>query len=213
MGREGSAEASTGLGGQVHALLQYGYPLVFLFLLIESLGVPSPSEASLITYGVLAGEGKISLLLVVLSGALGSIVGANISYLIALRGGRALILRYGIRVGLTSQRLDQAEAFFQRRGAWAVVIGRIISGVRAYISYVAGLFEMPYPRFLVATTVGALIWPLLAAGAGYLVGPHIKMWLSRFWIALAVVLVGAAAFYLYRRARIRRLQQSEETPD
>lgn len=200
----------------MHALLTYGYPLLFLFLLIESLGIPSPSEFSLIGAGVLAGEGHMSLPLVVLSGALGSIVGANISYLIAIRGGRTLILRYGARVGLTSERLDQAEAYFQRRGDWAVLIGRIISGVRAYISYVAGLLEMPYPRFIIVTTIGALLWPILAAGAGYLVGPHwqaLLFWLSRVWIAVVVALAAVVGFFLYRRAKQRRLEQEPKAPE
>jgi membrane protein DedA with SNARE-associated domain len=171
-------------------------------MLVESVGIPSPSELSLVTLGVLAGEGKLSLPFVIIVGALGSIAGAHISYWIALRGGRLLILRYGARVGLTAARLDQAEAFFRNRGDVALLVGRLISGVRAIISYPAGLFEMPYPRFLVFTSIGALLWPVLAAGSGYLVGPHwhvLVAWLTRLWIVVIALLVIAATGWIYWR--------------
>ena len=186
-----------------------GYPLLYFFLLIESVGIPSPSEASLIYAGVLAAQGKLSLPLVIVVGAFGSITGANIAYWIARRGGRKLIVRYGMRVGLTEARLEQAEAFFRRRGDVALLIGRLISGVRALISYPAGLFEMPYPRFLAFTAIGALIWPLIAAGAGFLVGPHwhvLLTWLGRLWIGVIVALVVAVVGWVYWRRRGRTPQ-------
>lgn len=178
-------------------------------LLVESLGIPSPSEISLVYAGVLASEGKLSLPLVIIVGALGSISGANIAYWIALKGGRKLIVRYGTRIGLTETRLAQAEAFFRSRGDVALLVGRLISGVRAIISYPAGLFEMPYPRFLAFTALGALLWPMLAAGAGFLVGPKwpvLVTWLSRVWIVLLVALVLAVAVFLFWRRRGRAPQ-------
>ncbi|MDA8346319.1 MAG: DedA family protein [Thermaerobacter sp.] len=182
--------------------------MLFLILLIESVGIPSPSEISLIGAGVLASEGRLSLPLVILAGALGSIAGAHISYLIAKRGGRRLILRYGVRVGLTDERLKQAEKFFHGRGDIAILVGRLISGVRAIISYPAGLFDMPYPRFLVFTSIGAVLWPIIAAGAGYLVGPHYKIlvtWISRFWIAiLGAGALALIAYIIVRRRRRRK---------
>ncbi len=195
-------------GRLIHIFGTAGYPLVFLVLLIESVGIPSPSEISLIAAGVLASEGKVSLWLVIVVGWLGSLAGAHIAYFIAKRGGRALILKYGTKVGLTDERLQVAEKFFHGRGDVAVLVGRLISGVRAIISYPAGLFDMPYPRFLVFTAIGALLWPMLAVGAGYLVGPHYKVlftWLSRFWIAiLAIGAVALSAYIVWRRRQRKK---------
>jgi len=195
----------TGRTGQIiHIYGSLGYPLLYLILLVESVGIPSPSEFSLVYAGVLASEGKLSLPLVLVVGALGSISGANIAYWIARRGGRKLIVRYGARIGLNDDRLAKAEAFFANRGDIALLVGRLISGVRALISYPAGLFEMPYPRFLGYTSLGALLWPLIAAGAGYLVGPHWRVllsWLGRLWIGLAVLAVVALVGYIYWRRR------------
>ncbi len=188
-----------------------GYPLIFFVLLVESIGIPSPSELTLVAVGVLASQGKLSLPLVILVGWLGSLAGAHISYFIARRGGRRLILKYGARVGLTDERLQIAERFFHGRGDLAVLVGRLISGVRAIISYPAGLFDMPYLRFLIFTAIGALLWPIVAAGAGYLVGPHYKVlftWMSRFWIVILAALAVALSVYIYvrHRQRTRRTQ-------
>ncbi len=208
--KEGSRSARSAFRAErpIHIFGTLGYPVLFLVLLIESVGIPSPSEISLIGAGVLASEGRLSLPLVILTGALGSIAGAHISYFIARRGGRHLILKYGARVGLTDERLRQAEKFFHGRGDIAVLIGRLISGVRAIISYPAGLFDMPYPRFLVFTSIGAVLWPVIAAGAGYLVGPRYKVlftWISRFWIAiLAVAAVALVAYIVVRRRQRKR---------
>jgi len=187
-----------------HIFGAVGYPLLFLVLMVESLGIPSPSEFSLVYAGVLASQGHLSLPLVVLTGAFGSTVGANLAYWIALRGGRLLILKYGGSIGLNEDRLARAEAFFARSGPLAIVVGRVISGVRALISYPAGLFEMPYGQFLAYTAIGALIWPILAAGAGYLVGPHwhvLLYWLSRIWLLIVAAFAVVLAIWLASRRR------------
>lgn len=141
-------------------------------LFIESLGIPAPSEITLVTAGILAGRGQIQPILVIISGAAGSTTGALVAYFIASRGGRHLLLRYGSRVGLTEERLARVEAFFGRWGIWAVIVGRVLSGVRALISYPAGIFEMPFYRFLGATIVGALLWPIITVSLGSLIGSH-----------------------------------------
>ncbi len=209
-GRSGACpEAPAGAGRAGHVIHIYGslgYPLLYLVLLIESIGIPSPSEFSLVYAGVLAAQGKLSLPLVILVGTLGSVSGANIAYWIARKGGRRLIVRYGARVGLTDARLTQAETFFASRGDIALLIGRLISGVRALISYPAGLFDMPYLRFLAFTSLGAMLWPLIAAGAGFLVGPHwhvLLTWLGRLWLAIIVGLVVAAVAWIYWRRRAK----------
>jgi membrane protein DedA with SNARE-associated domain len=101
-------------------------------------------------------------------------------------------------------RLAQAEAFFRKRGDTALLIGRLISGVRALISYPAGLFEMPYLRFVLFTAIGALLWPLLAAGAGYLVGPNwpvLITWLERAWFVIVAAILLALGGWIYWRRR------------
>lgn len=188
-------------------LSELGYPLLFVILFIESLGIPMPSEISLLTAGYLASRGQLTLPLIILVAGLGSTLGALVSYAIAMRGGRHLIVRYGGRVGITDTRLAEAERFFQRYGWLAVAVGRVVSGVRALISYPAGLFQMKLLPFVLATLAGALVWPFLAAGAGFLLGPHWKEVLALtsriLWILVPVALL-LIGFLIWRRRRRRR---------
>lgn len=200
------------LGHLATVLMQYGYPFVFLVLFAESLAVPAPSEFTLVTAGVLAGQGHMALWGIVVVGALGSTTGAVLAFFIGKRGGRLLILRYGRYVGLNEDRLHSVEKFFRRRGAGAIVVGRIISGVRAVISYPAGMFDMPFVTFLAATILGAAIWPLLAAGAGNWIGQHWALLLrfaSHYWPLLSAVAVLVAIAVIARR---RRAARPEEGP-
>lgn len=192
--------------------MHYGYFFVFGVLFVESLGIPAPSEITLVTAGILAGRGEIQPILAILAGASGSTAGALVAYLIAVRGGRRLLLRYGSRVGLTEERLDRVESFFQRWGLWAVVVGRVLSGVRALISYPAGIFEMPFGRFLAATIVGALIWPIITVSLGSLIGSHWQGVLEAIanfgpWIA-AAILTFLALWVVWRFARRRSNEEN-----
>lgn len=169
-------------------LHQYGYLLIFLVLFLEALGVPAPSEITLVSAGVMAAQGELSAPVAILVAAAGSTAGAMISYLIGLRGGRRLILVYGRRWGVTEARLERVERFFTRYGMGAVIVGRILSGVRLLISYPAGFFEMPFARFCVATVIGALAWPLLAVEAGRVLG--------RYWDQVVDALIGSGPWIL-----------------
>lgn len=115
------------------------------------------------------------------------------AYWIAVRGGRILLLRYGARVGLTEERLARVEGFFSRWGIWAIVVGRVLSGVRALISYPAGIFEMPFPRFVAGTIAGALLWPIITVSLGSLIGSHWQSVLEAVanfgpWVAAALLI-------------------------
>ncbi len=188
-------------------LHQYGYLLIFVVLFLEAVGIPAPSEITLVTAGVMAARGELSAPAAILVAAAGSTAGAMLSYLIGLRGGRKLILLYGRRFGVTAARLERVERFFTRYGMGAVIVGRILSGVRLLISYPAGFFEMPFGRFLVATVIGALAWPLLAVEAGRVLGSYWDQVVDAVigtgpWILAGAVVLGLG--YLVYRLSHRR---------
>ena len=191
----------------VPLLHQYGYLLIFVVLFLEAVGIPAPSEITLVTAGVMAAQGELSAPVAIVVAAAGSTAGAIISYLIGLRGGRKLILLYGRRFGVTDARLERVEHFFTRYGMGAVIVGRILSGVRLLISYPAGFFEMPFPRFLLATVIGALAWPLLAVEAGRVLGNYWDQVVDAVigtgpWILAGAVALGLG--YLIYRLSHRR---------
>jgi membrane protein DedA with SNARE-associated domain len=90
--------------------------------MIEDFGVPVPGEAILIAAAVYAGAGRLNVLAVGVIGFVAAVVGDNIGFAIGHYGGRALVLRWGRYVRLTGERLDKAEIFFQRHGAWIITI-------------------------------------------------------------------------------------------
>lgn len=156
-----------------HLINHLGYIAVFGVLFVECFGVPSPDEIILVFSGYLAFEHHFSYPLVILFAVLGSTAGATGAYFLARLGGRPVMLKYFGFIFRTPERLDYWENYFSKKGEIVVLIGRIISGVRAIISYPAGLFQMPYWRFLIYTVIGSLIWALLAVTVGYMLGPHI----------------------------------------
>ncbi len=185
-----------------------GVLAVFLVLFVECFGIPTPDEIILVFSGYLVSRHQFSYPLVILVAVAGSTFGASGAYFLARFGGRRLMLKYFRFIFRSPDRLTYWENYFARRGDIVVLIGRILSGVRAVISYPAGLFEMPYWRFLLYTIIGSLIWALLAVTLGYLVGPHVVQALTaskRYEIPiLAATIAVVAAWYLWDRQRKKR---------
>ncbi len=189
-------------------LERFGYPSIIAVLFAESLGIPSPSEIILLFAGYLIWKDHLSFPLVVVSGALGSTMGAIGAYLLANRGGRRLMLGRFRFIFKSPEQLQRWERYFLDHGDRIIIVGRIISGVRAIISYPAGLFNMPFLRFIVYTAIGSILWPLIAVTAGYMLGPEVKpgiMVIHRYEMPVIIVSVLAALAWWYRRRR-RRLR-------
>ena len=196
----------------ITAVIAYlGYPGVFVFMALEALCLPIPSEIVLVFAGFLAAQGRFSLWGVMVAGLAGGLTGATISYAAGRFGGRPLLERWGKWVLLTPQRLDAVERWFVRYGAGAVVICRLISGLRAIVSVPAGLARMKYLRFLAYTALGQGIWVAIAVLIGFFVGEEWRRILkileraNRALLALVVLAAVAAIIYV----RIRRAGRKE----
>lgn len=186
----------------------HGYLAIFLVLAIESVGIPSPSEFSLLFAGYLVDKGQLHYLPTVLAAAAGSTTGAALAYYLGLRGGRPFLERYGRYLSLPPPRLAAVERWFARHGWKVVYAGRVISGVRLYVSYPAGAFGLGPVPFGLATVAGALTWPLLAVTVGMYLGDRWGMlfgWLRELGWAAAVVLVllAVTCCFLHRRMQKR----------
>jgi membrane protein DedA with SNARE-associated domain len=188
-------------------LHHWGLGAVMVVLFVESWGIPSPDEIVLVLSGLMVAHGQMSYPLVILTATAASTLGASGAYWLARRGGRRLLLR---RVGWlfrNPEQLARWERYFQSHGELIVLGGRIISGVRAVISYPAGLFEMAFWRFVLYTALGSLIWAVLAVTLGDVLGPRVLSWLhsqKRYeWAALGLVVL-AAAIWWYQRHRQKR---------
>src|SRR5271166_2004981 len=150
----------------------YGYLAVGGFVALEDFGVPVPGETILIAAAVYAGAGRLNIFVLALIAVLAAIVGDNIGYAVGYFGGRALVLRFGKYVRLTSERLDKAEGFFRRYGGVVVAGARFIEGLRQANGIVAGTVRMHWLKFLAFNALGAALWVTVWASIGYLAGSH-----------------------------------------
>jgi membrane protein DedA with SNARE-associated domain len=164
----------------LHALLsdsgpylrEYGYPLVFGLIFLESFGLPVPGESVLITAALLAGRHEMDLTLVIAIAGCAAVLGDNVGYAIGRYGGRRLLLRYGSFIGATGDRLHAVETFFRRYGGGIVIVARFIALARQLNGIVAGTASMPWWRFLAFNALGALLWVgFWGFGGGY-IGRH-----------------------------------------
>lgn len=145
-----------------------GYGGIFLATLIESTFVPVPAEVTMIPAGMLVAQGVFNYWGVLASSTLGVIVGSLLNYLFGYYFGRALLLKYGKYIFIKHKHIHKSERFFKKFGTAAVFIGRLLPGIRHYIAFVAGIAQMPFRPFLLATSVGGLIWMWIILQIGYM---------------------------------------------
>jgi membrane protein DedA with SNARE-associated domain len=158
-----------------------GYLGVALWVAIESVIIPIPSELILPFAGFLVGEGTAiepitgepwQFWLVVLAGTLGATIGALVAYAIGAFGGRPLIERWGRYLGITPADLDRADEFFARHGQAASFFGRMLPVIRSLVSFAAGVARMPLLPFVIFTFLGSLPWTMLLVFAGVQLGAN-----------------------------------------
>jgi membrane protein DedA with SNARE-associated domain len=185
-----------------------GAPGVGVATALETVFSPVPSEIVLPLAGYTASQGHYGLVAAVVWATAGSLVGALVLYWLGALWGRERICALADRVPLLSgQDVDRAIAWFGRHGRSAVFAGRLVPGVRSFVSIPAGIDRMPLPRFCLYTTAGSLGWNAALIGAGYELGAQwhrVEGYLGSVgnvvWATLAVALV----VLLARRVRRRR---------
>jgi membrane protein DedA with SNARE-associated domain len=191
-------------------LSEAGYAAIFLFGFLEACCAPIPSEITFGFGGVLAYQGHLNIVAVIIVGIVAELIGSMVSFTVGRVGGRPLVHRFGRYVLLTQSDIDRAERFFAGRGAWAVSLGRALPVVRSFVSIVAGFIEMPAPLFAVLSLIGTAIWVTAISLIGYGVGSawhSVAHGIAVAGYAIAVVVVVAiVAFVVYRLREVRREQ-------
>ena len=154
----------------VSVIFKIGYPGIIALMFLESSFFPFPSEVVIPPAGYLASQGKMNLYMVIICGITGSILGALFNYYIALIWGRKVILKYGKYFFLDESKLNKCEDFFEKHGHISTFIGRLLPGIRQYISFPAGLGRMNIFLFIIYTALGAGIWVIILAYIGLWAG-------------------------------------------
>jgi membrane protein DedA with SNARE-associated domain len=188
----------------------YGLFAVFGLMLLESMGIPIPSEAISPFAGYLVSLEKMSMFGAVAAGVLGNLVGSWIAYFIGLWGGRELWLRYGRYVGVSAHHLTLAEKWFDRYGEFTIFITRCLPGIRTFISFPAGTARMNLAKFTIYTFLGCVPWVFALTYLGFILGENwdrIGSYLHYLDYAVALALV-AGAIYLFFRWRSSRSSEA-----
>jgi membrane protein DedA with SNARE-associated domain len=183
--------------------------LVFALPALESsafVGFIFPGEIALILGGVLAYEGRVPLVAVLVAGVAGAIIGDSVGYAVGRRWGRRL-LDGTVGRFVNHKHLDRGERYLAARGGKAVFFGRFTAALRVMIPGLAGMARMRYRVFLGYNVAGGGSWAITAVLLGYLAG---SSWRAAAHLAssiglgaLGLVIVGVAAGYLVRRFRGR----------
>jgi membrane protein DedA with SNARE-associated domain len=196
------------LGLFLDLFAQYGYWIIAAGVLLDNAGLPLPGELLLLAFGALARSGQMDLEGGLVLAVAAAMAGDSLGYWLGRLGGDRLLHGY-CRVTLGSGKcLQRAVAFYKLRGPMAVVFGRFVMGVRAFLFPLAGSARMPYTKFLLFDGIGALTWVSAFSLAGYSLGWQIGSMDERYRAAstiLAVALGTSVAMYLlvkvYRRWR------------
>jgi membrane protein DedA with SNARE-associated domain len=180
-----------------------GYIGIFIMMFLESTVFPIPSEVVMIPAGYLAHKGEMNIYIVIILGALGSLCGALFNYYFALKFGRAFLMKYGKYFFVSHETIEKTELFFKDHGHISTFSGRLIPGLRHYISLPAGLARMNLFVFCLYTTLGATIWVIILTVLGYYIGDNeelVKEYLRYLIIGLLVFLVLLGAWY-YKKVK------------
>ena len=177
-----------------------GYIGIFIATVIEGTFVPIPNEITLIPAGYLVAKGSMNLWAVLIVSVTGNLLGSIISYYIAFKYGRTIVIKYGKYLFFSQGKLKQVEDFFIKHGPFAVFIGRIMPGIKHFISFPAGLGKMNMTRFCLYTGSGGALWVSILILLGYFIGSNdtvIKKYLSLINIVLIVSCIVTIILYIY----------------
>lgn len=184
---------------------RYGYPAVFLAVMVEGIGLLAPGQTLLIAAALTAAKGGLNITWVLIWTFTGAVLGNSLGYLIGRWGGRPLLHKIKVK----EQQLRRMEEYFTRYGKWVVLIARFFDGLRQLNGFVAGIVKMPWKVFTTFNILGAVLWTGMWGLGAYFLGKKIASSHLTFikiepWIAsLCLLCFLALLIYLLWKRRIK----------
>ncbi|MDE1805114.1 MAG: DedA family protein [Candidatus Micrarchaeota archaeon] len=178
-------------------LTHYGYLAILLLMTMEYASLPVPSEIILPLIGFFAAKGDFSFIGALAVVTVAGIIGMAIDYFIAYYVGKDIVYRHAGRFHISKRSLDEFDAWFNRNGAFAVFVARLIPVARGLVSFPAGFAMMKKSTFFAYSIAGALIWDVILMLFGYygLASNSISVVLS------GVAVFAVAIYVIYHLAR------------
>ena len=186
----------------IHTIRSTGYFGIVFLMFLENVFPPIPSEVIMPLAGYMAAEGKENLWGIIIAGTIGSVLGALPLYYAGFALGEERVKNFADKHGrwLTVSRedLERAKKWFERHGMMAVLICRLVPGIRSLISIPAGIAKMNLVAFLAYSTIGAGLWTTLLAYAGFILGTRFQN-VSEYLNPASYVVLGAIVIIYLKR--------------
>ncbi len=200
------------------------YLLVAVLAFLETgafVGLVAPGEFTVLLGGAVAGQGDISLPLILAITWLSAFLGDTVSFTLGARLGRGFLVKHGERVRITSDRLHQVETYFAKHGGKTIVIGRFIGLVRALAPFIAGTSKMPYGSFAPYSIIGTGLWAATFILIGYFASQSLDrvasivgqglIWFGVF-VGIVVAIFVAVRYLRQERNREHLVAEMEKRP-
>jgi membrane protein DedA with SNARE-associated domain len=192
----------------VDLIAKLGYAGIFGGMGLQATGfVPLPSEVMMSFGGYLAQARSLELWAVIAAGTLGDVAGALVAYAIGYYGGRPLLERFGKLVFVRPADLERIERWSNKFGSRAVLICRLLPGIRAFASLPAGVTRMHVAVFAGFTAAGSLIWCTAFASLGFALGKNwaaLDPFIRRFSVLLLILVVIAIGIWIWSHFRAEK---------
>ena len=180
----------------------FGYLGMFIAMVLEAIVIIIPSELILAMGGILAANGKFSLVGAVFVGLLGSVFCAAIIYIMGYYGGRPFIKKYGKYFFMKEKDIEKSDKWFEKYGMKAALIGRFFPIVRTLISLPIGISKLNFKKFLIYTTIGSIPWTLLFVLSGFYLGNNytkVANFVELFKIPVIILICLIFVMYIYNK--------------
>ncbi|MDQ6724358.1 MAG: DedA family protein [Thermoproteota archaeon] len=182
-----------------------GYPGIFFLMVIESAMIPVPSEIVMPFSGFLVAAGKLTFIEVVLAGSFGNLIGSIITYYLGIKIGRPLVIKYGKYIFFSERHLKFTEKLFERLGDKISFLGRLLPGVRTYVSFPLGIAKANIIKFTIYTLIGSIIWNTFLTYAGVRLGSDWQSFhkYSPYLDIIAVIMIVTfAIWFIYKMKKM-----------
>lgn len=186
-------------------LAEWGYSALFVTMALENMNIPIPSEIILGFAGFLVSQQIFSFWPTVIVATIAGVVGSLLSYWIGATSGRLFLLKIAEKNSFTNKKLQMADAWFKKYGGLAVFTGRLLPGIRTFISLPAGISHYPLVQFVIYTIIGTIPWTLMLIYIGDLLGENwhelLNYKLELMLFSIGVLIIALVLYFIIRQRK------------